>query len=662
MNDSLRRRNPYIIGRPITEPDLFFGRETLFQFVADNLLQGSQVILLHGQRRIGKSSVLAQLPYFMSKFAHESPYADLDQFVFVALSLEGDSRKPVGEVLHELARDSLDHYDGVRSHVSVPSIEQLSRDPQLFVDRFLPEFRAALGAKNVVLLLDEFDALGDYQPAGNDAAGHLFPFLKSEVYGHPDLFIIPVVGRQLQDLSSLFSLFREAPYREVGLLTARSTSQLIQVPARGLLDYHPDAINLIWDFTAGHPYFTQLMGFALFSQAREEDRWFVRAQDVEDVVKRAIELGEGGLGWFWSGIPLPERVVFSAAAEVPEEKLENAAIVLPSAWEFTESEPLDLLKLCGVEITDPIRGSVSNLVNWKFLQSTGVLRPRVRSSLPPKVSKYRVTIELVRRWLVKKHPVREEIRDELSKLYPEAEQLYETAKRDRQDSVTPKVISQLQQALKLNPNHFGVLLELASSLTVVREFAAALPYYDRAYKMHPMRVQDDYVEALCSYADDLRYEQRFDDAIAQLQDALEIKPGNSKVMRLLDEIDRARQLDEKLKINPPLETNGNGRKTLPNISEVDERRTDLELLRHQFDQLTCQVSTLAPQDLRDRALERLDDLRQELFNEREVDMRTLAYVHGWFSKNLPGAIAHSVTEFVSQVVAQTVGDDEPPVT
>ncbi len=93
MSDSFGRKNPYIIGRPIVEPEMFFGRETLFEFIQDNLLQGAQVILLHGQRRIGKSSVLAQIPHFVK----------LKDFEFVPLSLEGDSRKPLGMVLHELA-------------------------------------------------------------------------------------------------------------------------------------------------------------------------------------------------------------------------------------------------------------------------------------------------------------------------------------------------------------------------------------------------------------------------------------------------------------------------------------------------------------------------------------------------------------------------------
>ena len=53
MVSSKRRKNNYIVGRPIHEPELFFGRESLFQTVADSLRQDTKVILLQGQRRIG---------------------------------------------------------------------------------------------------------------------------------------------------------------------------------------------------------------------------------------------------------------------------------------------------------------------------------------------------------------------------------------------------------------------------------------------------------------------------------------------------------------------------------------------------------------------------------------------------------------------------------
>ncbi|MFN6534833.1 MAG: ATP-binding protein, partial [Nostoc sp. EkiNYC01] len=71
-------RNPYIVGRPVQMPDEFFGRAMLLRTIADSLQQNAQFILLHGQRRIGKSSVLRNIPLFVSQ----------DEFVFVPCDLE----------------------------------------------------------------------------------------------------------------------------------------------------------------------------------------------------------------------------------------------------------------------------------------------------------------------------------------------------------------------------------------------------------------------------------------------------------------------------------------------------------------------------------------------------------------------------------------------
>jgi tetratricopeptide (TPR) repeat protein len=669
MSYSIELRNPYIIGRPITEPDRFFGRDRLFEFIEDNLLQGSQVILLHGHRRIGKSSVLAQIPRSV----------DLEGFAFVPLSLEGDSRKPLGQVLHELARDSVQQFDLPSDRV--PSIEALETNPQLFIQKFIPELRRDLGVENIVLLLDEFDAL--YNLEVKRAAGHLFYFLQKGVYDTPNLFLIPVVGRQLEDLPLMLSLFREAPNQEVGLLDRRSAEQLITVPAKGILEYDLAAIDAILDLSAGHPYFTQVVCFALFSNARTEQRWRVTRSDVRFIVDRAIELGEGGLGWFWEGIPLPERVVFSAAAEVPRQ-LEFPQL---TSLEFSEEEPLELLRECGVELTEPIREGLLNLVDWRFLRSTGIRSGQRSVSLPPTISTYRVSIELVRRWLIQRHPIRREFR-ELEELNADAQNLYESAKLARLRGSNPRIVSLLNEALRLNPNHFEALFELADSLAELRQFSQALKHYRRAYLVDAVRVRDSYVQTLLDYGEELHSLGENKDAIAQLEEALAIEPDNLHVKRLLDQVRKAQQYDEHLQVVPvarsiepenlqvkrlldqvhrdqqsnqslqviPI-TSQNGA-IISSIAEMNAEEVDLQILQQNFNQLRAQVNAEAPKDLRKRALAHLNDLQEELFTQKKVNGLTLLYVYQWFRNHLPKSLVQAVTDFVDAVSATISHPDD----
>ena len=640
MSFPIARRNPYIIGRPITEPSLFFGRESLFQFVADSLYRGSQVILLHGQRRIGKSSVLAQIPNFV----------DLDQFVFVPLSLEGDSQKLLGEVLHELARDSLEHF-GLMDSIALPSIAELEADPKIFVDHFLLHLRQALNAQNLVLLLDEFDAFYSLKVA----AGHLFQYLQWEVYHHPELYIIPVVGRQLDDLPELISLFREAPNQEVGLLDRRSAERLITTPAEGLLDYSQDAIDAILELSAGHPYLTQVVCFAVFSHAREENRWQVTRADVDSIVEKALELGEGGLAWFWDGLPVSERVVFSAAAEVPETKLLNDQADDASILSFTQEEPLALLRDRGVHLTQPLHDAVFHLVDWKFLQPLGTKSRPTGTTIPPRIATFRVTIELVRRWLVKRHALQHEVW-QLERLDPEIDALYEEIKKARPFGVTLSIISRLSPILAANPNHFGALFDLAECLMEIRNFSQAVKYYDRAYRVDPVRAKDGFLQALWDYGEELEEEGHLEEAKAALKQALEIAPGNPEIDELLEKIYKEEKYSGYFKTVFPLSLHS-PRDDFQPEAMPSALAIDLTNLQDKFSDVWELVEDNAPSDVKDRALERLEELK-EIFTTRELNLTTMAYVRQWFMKHVPAPLNEAVGRFLEDMISKLTWDNK----
>ena len=64
MNDLL---NPYIAGAPVVEADMFFGRKDVFGWIEHSLMGKyvDHILVIHGQRRVGKTSVLKQIPNFL---------------------------------------------------------------------------------------------------------------------------------------------------------------------------------------------------------------------------------------------------------------------------------------------------------------------------------------------------------------------------------------------------------------------------------------------------------------------------------------------------------------------------------------------------------------------------------------------------------------------
>ncbi|MGK7872633.1 MAG: pentapeptide repeat-containing protein [Xenococcaceae cyanobacterium] len=387
----VRHLNPYIIGRPIraNEPYLFFGRKKLFAFIKDNLLQGTggsggKTILLSGQRRIGKTSLLQKIPKAV----------DLKEFVFVQFDLQGRASQSLPKILEALAEEIYWHPE-VEGKVELLLHQNLEDNPEVFATHFLPKVYEALDGKNLVLLLDEFDVLEDDRREA--AANQFFPYLESLIQHQEKLFIIPVVGRRLDDMPRLLRLFRNAPNEKIGLLEREDARKLITKPAEDILKYSDEAIEAILELSSGHPYFTQLLCSNIFSRAREKECPEVTRDDVEAVIDSAFESGEAGLTWFWDGLPPIERLVFSAIAEAQEKGK------LGELWSpFREY---------GVLQPDHLSAAERRLFAEGFLEVD-----------PENSGVYKVAVELVRRWLVKKHSLRQELRSqELRNIYFELE-------------------------------------------------------------------------------------------------------------------------------------------------------------------------------------------------------------------------------------------------
>jgi ABC-type branched-subunit amino acid transport system substrate-binding protein len=515
MVNANSRINPYIIGRPIHESSKFFGRESLFQFIEDNLSQNINFILLHGQRRIGKSSVLQQ---FIQKVVRE-------EFFFFTFDLQEYKDSSLGDILYNLAEQLAFHLELDSSVVTLPSHEELNNNPDIFADEFLMVIYQELRGKNLVLLLDEFDVIsnGHNNDIVNQGAG-LFTYFKSLIRRQKKLFIIPVVGRSFNDMENLLQLFKGVPFQEVGLLDDLSARRLIIKPAEGVLVYEEDAIRAILELSAGHPYFTQVICFNLFVQANNEYNSTVTRFDVQGIVDKAIESANGGLAWFWDGLSITQKVVFSAVAEAQKIAQEQKQPV--------PEEPLTRLKKYGIIQTESLSNAAKELVEKGYMDDT----------------ERRVKIELVRRWLVQHHPLNQEIykleeleKEETARLLKEAKQLYIEGKK--QDA-----IDRYEEILKLNPNHFSTLPILADKYLEIENFEKAIELYQRAYQVDNQHHQEGLLSARETYGKNLIAQQEFIKAKVQFEGVLEIEPDRESAKEKLKQIEAELQKQQKSQI------------------------------------------------------------------------------------------------------------------
>jgi branched-chain amino acid transport system substrate-binding protein len=362
------QRNPYVIGRPIDQ-QLFFGRESLFSTIQGYIQRNSKIILLHGQRRIGKSSIIRNISYGLN---------DLHELVFVTFNLEHYSQKSLSEILADLAQEILHDLSLDDKNIKLPEITELELDSGIFSHQFLPQVYQLLENKNLVLVLDEFDALMNSN--NPELLEQVYKYLSSLININKKLFLILLIEQRSVNKHRISKIFKDVPVREIGLLNEESTTNLIIKPAENILEYEEDAIKAIFDLSAGHPYFTQAICFTIFGRAREEDKWTVSSEDVKLIINRAIELAEAGLTWFWDGFSILEKVVFAAIAEAQEDS-DNYVRLIKRFRPDTEDKLI--------------------IETNQLLRSNGFLDE----------IEERVKIEFVRLWIIQRHPLREEIHE-----------------------------------------------------------------------------------------------------------------------------------------------------------------------------------------------------------------------------------------------------------
>src|SRR5512133_3822180 len=93
MNDLV---NPYIAGAPVVEARMFFGREDVFEWIQNSLTgkYSDHILVLHGQRRVGKTSVLKQLSNYLP-----------EKYIPVFFDLQGRTHTTLDRFLWWLARE-----------------------------------------------------------------------------------------------------------------------------------------------------------------------------------------------------------------------------------------------------------------------------------------------------------------------------------------------------------------------------------------------------------------------------------------------------------------------------------------------------------------------------------------------------------------------------
>ena len=289
-------RSPYIVGNPVDRADMFFGRTDIMDRIRRHLGGGdhANVILLEGNRRTGKTSILRQL----------GKTGALPGWIPVYCSLHALGSMAATDVFMRLARRTGEALWDAGIETWIPDLERTESakpfknvfrsalrrafagaDPFETLEIYLEAAILAAKPRRILLMIDEFDKLRegiDRGLTGVQVPEHLRHLLQHQA----GLGAILTGSRRLKKLreeywSALFGL----GYRiGVSALPEDHARQLVTEPVAGRLRYLPQARDRLVSLCAGYPLLIQSLCSQVFDQAADGGERTITI----DVLERAV--------------------------------------------------------------------------------------------------------------------------------------------------------------------------------------------------------------------------------------------------------------------------------------------------------------------------------------------------------------------------------------
>ncbi len=447
--------NPYSVGGSLGDPRGvgFFGREDVFDFVLQSLQSVQRApVLLYGQRRIGKSSVLRQLPRHLPAGT-----------VSVFFDLQGQAALPLEVVLYGLARE-------IAPRCGLPRPARDSIDAESFLG-FLDQACAALGSpRRLVLLFDEFDVI-DVGMATNAAASAFLGYLARMIEAMPQLGVVMVIGRKVSELSEAFvgTILRGAVQHRLARLTRPQSDALAVELGAGKLAFDEPSLAALYSLAAGHPYCTQLLCNVLWQRRVRHASSLpvsVGGPDVQAALAPAIEYGTSGLNWIYDGLDVPAHRLFLAALAELQGEHPGATPGMAEIEKrlFRKGAPIDAVQL---------RMAPEKLANWDVVDGTA--------------EGYTFAVPLVGAWIHANRPlVALEAQARLAN--PRAWRLYELAVASQESGATDEAIGLFEETVAANPALIEGFLSLGALFRQRDEegdLDRAIEAFERAQDLDP---------------------------------------------------------------------------------------------------------------------------------------------------------------------------------
>ncbi|MEW6618407.1 MAG: two-component regulator propeller domain-containing protein [bacterium] len=295
--------SPYITGLPLApQSTLFVGRSEAFDFIERYLKSVSKknILVLTGQRRLGKTSLLNQV---IVKFS--------SNYLPVLIDVQGiDSDSTEAKFLLTLSEKIQESAENQGIELELPPKEEFYERPASTFERlFLKKVYKLLGEKQILLMFDEFES---FEKKDGLMREDIFDYLR-HLMQHTQISFIFTGTHRLEEMTGNYwnVLFNIGLYHQIGVLKEKESISLIVNPTKQAMTYDKLAIDRILNLTAGHPYFIQLICDELVHLHNRERKSYITIEDVNNQLAEIIKSGYNHFKFIWDTTSNREKLLLS---------------------------------------------------------------------------------------------------------------------------------------------------------------------------------------------------------------------------------------------------------------------------------------------------------------------------------------------------------------
>jgi hypothetical protein len=359
---------PYVLGEGLSNDRTFVGRTDLLAWLGSLWRQpdGKPAVVLIGQRRIGKTSLLNKI---------QRDGLKRTQLLPVYLDTQG-----IGDNSAKSFLTIMSHRMAEAVGTEKPTFNDTT--PYLEFQTFLDNTKTLLDQRRFLVMIDEAEPIfqGKFGPELPD-------FLRSlmQQAHYPTVLLFCgtyFLKRVAWDYSSVF--FNTAQFKTVSYLSAPESAELLQKPSKEILEFDEYVLEQAHVLTHGQPLLLQTLGANMIEacnatlRSGEERSNYINFKDLETATQMLVQQqNNAAFLEHWIGSDTKTHRVLSVLAWATDE-INRPQLDIDSLLTYLKEHHLDLPR-------KPVFDIVQRLVDEEILESTGPA--------------YRFQVPLYRQWI-----------------------------------------------------------------------------------------------------------------------------------------------------------------------------------------------------------------------------------------------------------------------